>query len=250
MSKKGKGGKVIKLPENKIGRLGKLSAVEKPDIEKRIPINLLIGTPAYNGMVHIDYLNSIMEYHREGIPITTMTIGNESLITRGRNTVISYFNKLEQFTHLLFLDADMFLSADNLIKLISHEKDVIGAPVALKGFDAKGNPVYNTGEILGEEGPLVKVDRVGTAVFMLSRAAVNSLVNEAIENGKVYGSNPHTRGMAANLPMYDIFEVGVFDGEYLSEDYVVCKKLQKLGYDVYVDPTVKNKHNGMYVFGE
>ena len=232
---------VVKLPT---GRLKK-----EKDKEKRIEVNLFIGTPAYNGMVHIDYLNSIMEYHRAGIPITTMTIGNESLITRGRNTVIAYFHKLEQFTHLLFLDADMYLSADNLVRLLSHEKDVIGAPVALKGFDKNGNPVYNVGEVFEEEGDLLKVDRVGTAVFMLSRRAVDALVEDAKGDNRVYGANPHTRGQAADIPMYDIFGVGVFDGEYLSEDYVVCRKLQELGFNVYVDPNVKNRHNGMFVFG-
>lgn len=230
--------KVIKLPANREKKKDNLNTV-----------NLFIGTPAYNGMVHIDYLNSIMEYHRDGIPVTTMTIGNESLITRGRNTVISYFHNLKQFTHLLFLDADMYLSSENLLKLILHDKDVIGAPVALKGFDKSGRPVYNVGKVLEEDGNLLKVDRVGTAVFMLSRDAVDALVSDAEAKGRVYGSNPHTRGQAADLPMYDVFQVGVFDGEYLSEDYVVCRVLQKLGYDVFVDPDVKNKHNGMFVFG-
>lgn len=241
MPEKKKPNNVIKLPSNRVKK--------EKDEEKRIEVNLFIGTPAYNGMVHIDYLNSIMEYHKNGIPITTMTIGNESLITRGRNTVISYFHKLEQFTHLLFLDADMYLSADNLVQLLSHEKDVIGAPVALKGFDKEGNPVYNVGKIFEEKGGLLKVDRVGTAVFMLSRKAVTDLVENAERQGFVYGSNPHTRGTAADIPMYDIFQVGVLDGEYLSEDYFVCKTLQGLGYDVYVDPNVKNRHNGMFVFG-
>lgn len=234
---------VIKLPSRKVEGKG--------NIEKNKEINLLIGTPAYNGMVHIDYLNSIMEYHGNKIPVTTLTIGNESLITRGRNTVISYFHKLKQFTHLLFLDADMYLSADNLIKLIAHDKDVIGAPVALKGYDSDGKPVYNVGKVTGEEGQLFKVDRVGTAVFMLSRNAVDSLIDDAVKSNLVYGSNPHTRGDgAADIPMYDVFQVGVFDGEYLSEDYLVCKKLQKLGYNIYVDASVKNRHNGMFVFGE
>lgn len=241
MSRNKKLSNVIKLPANKLKK-------EKDD-EKRIPVNLFIGTPAYNGMVHIDYLNSIMEYHQKGIPVTTMTIGNESLITRGRNTVISYFHQLKQFTHLLFLDADMYLSADSLVQLLSHEKDVIGAPVALKGFDKDGNPVYNVGKVFEEEGDLMKVDRVGTAVFMLSRNAVDALIRDAEENGFTYGSNPHTRGQAADIPMYDVFQVGVFDGEYLSEDYVVCRTLRELGYDVYVDPNVKNRHNGMFVFG-
>lgn len=230
--------KVIKLP---IGK-GKKK-------EKDFKVNLFIGTPAYNGMVHIDYLNSIMEYHKAGIPITTMTIGNESLITRGRNTIISYFHKLKQFTHLLFLDADMYLSAEGLMRLLSHQTDVIGAPVALKGFDKDGRAVYNVGKILKEQEGLAKVDKVGTAVFMLSRNAVDALIANAEDKGLVYGSNPYTRGTTEkDILMYDVFQVGVFNGDYLSEDYFVCENLRALGYNIYVDFNVKNRHNGMYVF--
>jgi hypothetical protein len=41
------------------------------------PANLLIGTPAYGGQVHVDYVSSLLVFQRQG----TLTIGNE-LITR------------------------------------------------------------------------------------------------------------------------------------------------------------------------
>jgi len=60
-------------------------------MEKKIALNLFIGTPCYNSMIHSDYLHSIISYQERKLPITIMTLGNESLVTRGRNTVISYF---------------------------------------------------------------------------------------------------------------------------------------------------------------
>jgi hypothetical protein len=48
--------------------------------------------------------------------------------------------------------------------------------------------------------------------------------------------------------MYDVFQTGVFDGDYLSEDFYVCKVLMELGFNVYVDSNVRTKHNGMFVF--
>ncbi len=209
--------------------------------------NIFIGTPAYNGMVHMDYVDSIMDFHRKGIPFTYIMIGNESLITRGRNTIISYFYTTMDYTHLLFLDADIHLSADGLIQLLSHEKDVIGAPVALKGRNKQtGGAVYNVGKLLGEEENLTKTDRIGTAVFMLSRKAVDALVDSVDD---YYYANPHTRGDAnPNTKMYDIFQTGVFDHNYLSEDYYVCKVLMELGFEIYVDTNVMTRHNGMFVF--
>ena len=200
--------------------------------------NIFIGTPAYGGMVHIDYLNSILDFHKEKLPITVMNIGNESLITRGRNTVISYFHAMKQFSHLLFLDADVGLSAAGLKTLLSHDKDVIGAVCRLKGENATN--VYG----VHGSGNLVVVDKVGTAVFMLSRKAVDCL----IQNATPYSRNPMSRGRNDDIPMYDVFQCGVVDGQYLSEDYFVCNTLQKNGFDVYVDTSVSTRHNGSYVF--
>ena len=222
-------------------------------MEKRI--NVFIGTPAYNSQVHTDYMHSLISYYENKLPFAVMTIGNESLICRGRNSVISYFHTTVNFSNLLFLDADIWLHASGLLRLLQHDKDVIGVPVALKGFNKQtGQPVYNTGQVLEEvaleDGTnLIKTDRVGTAVFMLSKDAVSALVDYAKKNGDKYKSNPHTRGdTQPDITMYDIFKTGVFDGEYLSEDYYVCRILRKLGFDIFVDPHIKVKHNGMYVF--
>jgi len=178
-----------------------------------------------------------------------MTIGNESLITRGRNQILSYFF-VSECSHLLFLDADIFLHAKDLIKLIQYKKDVIGAPVALKGKNKfTGGSVYNVGKDLGKEGLLVRTDKVGTAVFMLSRKAVKALVEKAIKNGDIYYPNPHTRGDANNnILLYDVFKTGVFNEEYYPEDFYVCKVLMELGFDIFVDPEIRTRHNGMFVF--
>jgi len=217
---------------------------------KALKVNLFIGTPCYNSMLHSDYLHSVISFYEKNIPFAVMTLGNESLITRGRNTILSYFHKAENFTHLLFLDADIHLTGEGLIRLLAHEKDVIGAPVPLKGYDNNSNSVFNTGKLIEEKGNgLVTLDRVGTAVFMLSRKAVDALVQHAVDSGDVYKGNPYTRGDAVDdMDIYDIFKVGVVDGEYLSEDYFVCNTLRKLGFEVFVDVGVRTKHNGMYVF--
>jgi len=213
-------------------------------------VNVFIGMPAYNSMVHTDHEHSLLSFHDMKIPFTLMTIGNESLIPRGRNSVLAYFNNNTIFTHLLFLDADIYLHGKDLIRLLSYEKDVIGAPVRLKGTDKFGIPVYNTGKMLEEtENGLIKTDKLGTAVFMLSRRAVDALIQDAINKADVYGGNPNTRGDAnKDVVFYDVFKTGVFSGEYLSEDYYVCRTLMLLGFDIFVDPTIKPKHNGMYVF--
>jgi hypothetical protein len=211
------------------------------------PHNVLIGTPAYAGMVHLDYLNSISEYYRNRINFTISAIGNESLITRARNAILSKFYEEPEFTHLLFLDGDVYLPASGVLRLLSHEVDAIGAAVPLKGFNERGERIFNVGPCLGEHGPLHEVERIGTAALMLSRKAVNALVDEAKQAGDVY-----QRLLAKGAPMaqahYDVFKVGVVNGDYLSEDFWICHRLRHMGYRIFVDPTIPTRHQGITQF--
>jgi len=203
---------------------------------------LLIGTPAYNCWLHIDYHNTVMKLSgKMHPPPVTMLIGNESLITRARNKIISFFHSEKRFSHLLFLDADIGMQAEDILRMLAYEKDVVAAGVALKGLNPDGSPVLNYK--LLEQGLLVKAERVGTAVFLLSRKAVEVLIDQA----PTYHEDV-SRGMSTPWPQYDVFKVGVFDGEYLSEDYYACRTLRELGFDVYVDTSVQTVHNGNYPF--
>lgn len=209
--------------------------------------NLLIGTPAYAGMVHLDYLNSISEYYRTQLNFTISAIGNESLITRARNAILSKFHAEPEFTHLLFLDGDVYLPAAGVQRLLTHEVDVIGAAVPLKGFNERGERIFNVGQCLGEHGCLHEVERIGTAALMLSRKAVNALVEEAIQAGDTY-----QRLLSRGTPManvhYDVFKVGVVNGDYLSEDFWVCHRLRQMGFRVFVDPVISTRHQGITQF--
>ena len=215
-------------------------------------VNLLIGTPAYNGLTHIDYNNTILNLSTFKIKQSVMFIGNESLITRARNTIISSFYSMKQFTHLLFLDGDVGLIEDGnfsgvpILRMLKYNKDAIGTPVKLKGSDENGNPVYNVvNPIKVEKENLYKVDKIGTAVFMLSRKAVEDLIKEAIKKEDMYRSNKYTRGHPLDILHYDIFKVGVSNEIYLSEDFYVCSQLIKMGYTIYCDDTIETTHNGM-----
>lgn len=207
-------------------------------------LRLLIGTPAYGGMVHIEYVRSLFELTRAGVPFEMAMIGNESLITRARNAIISNFHAKPEYTHLLFLDADVRLPAPDMVRMLQSDAPVLGAPVALKSFDEQGNRIWNVGRTLGTAGSLIKVETVGTAVLLLSRAACTALVEDAIANGRVYERGSSLRGDPSADLHYDVFQVGVHDGMYLSEDFWACRRLHSLGFDILIDPTVITTHHG------
>lgn len=206
--------------------------------------HIMIGTPAYGGMVHMDFVHSLLEYQKAGIRFTLATLGNESLITRARNTLVSMFHHRTDLTHLLFLDADVSLSAASLQTMLSEQRDVIGAPVALKGRNANGTRIFNIGHVVGESGATLLVDRIGTAALLLSRQAVAALVDDAVAQGRVYQRMKTLHGDRGSAVHYDVFGVGVHEGEYLSEDFWACMALRRLGFDICVLPDIVTSHHG------
>ncbi len=209
---------------------------------------VFIATPAYAGLVHIDYLNALVTYGPAGLAFDLLTIGNESLITRARNTLLSSFYRNSECTHLLFLDGDVRLPAAGVKRLLGHAVDVVGAPVALKIRNELREQVFNVGRCLGEKGRLIEVTRVGTAALLLSRRAVDDLVAEARRDGRVYRKSNLIRGIDIPDEQFDVFQVGVVDNDYLSEDYWLCYRLRELGYSVYIDPLVVTRHQGITEF--
>ena len=54
-----------------------------------------------------------------------------SLVTQGRNLCVSGFLE-SNFTHLLFIDSDIYFQAKSIIKMLKADKDVISVPYPLK----------------------------------------------------------------------------------------------------------------------
>ena len=208
-------------------------------------VRLMVGTPAYGGMVHVDYMRCLFDFLKAGIHFQMSTIGNESLITRARNSILSAFHARPEFTHLLFLDADVHLPAEGLRRMLDADVPVVGAAVALKALAEDGSRIWNFGNSVGTHGSLVKVEQIGTAALLLSREAVTALVQDAIADGRTYARAATAQGDMDAEVHFDVFRVGVDDGVYLSEDFWACRRLRALGFDVCVDPAVVTTHYGI-----
>ena len=89
---------------------------------------IFIGTPCYGGMITADYFKSCMQLvalaASKKIELQFATIGNESLITRARNTIVQLFMD-HDYTHLMFIDADLAFNPESVIRMIEFDKDVV-----------------------------------------------------------------------------------------------------------------------------
>ena len=82
-------------------------------------IRIYTSVPMYGGMLSESTLHGILNLQQwvltQNIEMKLQTMGNESLITRARNTIVSMFLDDTNFvgTHLLFVDADIGFNSSN-----------------------------------------------------------------------------------------------------------------------------------------
>jgi len=215
--------------------------------------NVFIATPAYGGMVHTDYVESILPLPANGVEYACGFLGNSSLITEARNELMSIFltENFSAFTHLLFLDADVGIPAASIRRLLDHKKDIIAAPIAKKGLNPNGKSFYSVENCLEEcENGLAKVDHVATGVMLVSRKAAEAAKEWAVKNNHIYYTKSDEMLNRQNFGglRYNLFQTCVKDERYISEDFFFCDLVRDLGYDVYVDTAIRTRHNGNYVF--
>lgn len=238
-------------------------------------VNVLIATPCFGGQLYNSYLTSILNTTRLlsqcGIKCGIKTIANESLITRARNTIVAYFLTQTEYTHLLFIDADISWDPSAIIRLLGADKDVISGIYPKKAYNwEKIRPMIATNSEWKSDSPSKLLDYV-----------INFQdPNITIENGRVEAKDVPTGFMLIkrntfevlkkkypelqyknnlsnlNPPQYDENNFWLFfdcikdekTNVYLSEDYAFCRILQNAGLTCWADLTINLNHTGTHVF--
>lgn len=238
-------------------------------------MHLLIGTPCYGGMVSHNYLNSVIRLKelclKYNIECTIHTIGNESLITRGRSYFVSIILTNKIFTHLLFIDADISFNPESVIRMIMSDKDVIAGIYPKKNINytkliecVKHNVENKTSMAVPqsiydycinlEKIENIKCDKgiieamyVGTGFMMIKRQVIEKMV-EAYPETK-YNNDVEGYCMNGNENnFYMLFDciIDPVSKRYLSEDFTFCYRWRSLGGKIYADLGCDLTHTGTY----
>ena len=230
-------------------------------------LHLVIGTPMYGGMCTSEYTQSLLNLsesaNKSDVKLTTIFLGNESLIQRGRNTIAHHFMELPDATHLLFIDADMKFRTEDIVRMIKADKSFIVGPVALKGYNweeirqaaingeediNRTGGIFNINKLPGidmvDENTPFEIEHGGNAFMMLRRDVFETL-------------KPHTpiytnggRSLPDGVEIYDYFrvEINKDTNHLLSEDYFLCHSYRQLGGKVWCAPWVETGHFGSHLF--
>ena len=250
------------------------------DLNKIRQSKFFIATPCYGGALTEPYFRSVIKLmtfmNGHTIPLAFGTIANESLVTRARNVLLAYFLNSD-YTHLMFVDADIEFQVDDILKLWMHDKDVAVGAYPKKGvnwshikeailLDPSQN--HSPGQIgalgsdyainfqfidkhkkqVGVENGLIKLHDAGTGFMMIKREAILKLVKEYPEIK--YNNDVQMGGVDLKDNFYALFDTMIdpVDKRYLSEDYTFCRRWQKMGGDIWLDPSISLNHYGSFCF--
>jgi hypothetical protein len=196
---------------------------------------IFIGTPCFEYKVNANYVKTLLEFEKLGIDFEPFFL-HDSLITRARNELITQFYENSTFTHLFWLDGDVSIPGEGLQTLLSHQIDVIAAPVPIKDLSPGAHQsIRRTYEEI--KPYLYKAEAAATGCFLMSKKSVSALV----KSSSYYFMNDES-----TRKLYNVFEVGIRNNEYMSEDWDISYKLRELGFEIYIDSSFPILHAGIH----
>lgn len=238
----------------------------------------------YVNYVHC-LMSTVELFRRFNIKLKIEFCKNDSLVSRARNNLIARGMTDKEATHFLFIDNDITWEPVDILKLLMADKDLVGGIYPLKNYDwdklvkDTANP-YNSnviqkmlkrknesqlsgivtdsamiqhnllryninylGQYLEINNNLAKVKHLATGFMMIKRKLLTNMM-------KAFPSTKYTDDINFLKPnenemAYALFDCGVEDGHYYSEDWMFCDRWSKMGGEIYVDVSINLTHTGI-----
>ena len=253
-------------------------------IDEKKP-SLTILTPCYNSTVYVSYMESLIQTFAMckdiGLQMKVHFCKNDSLVSRARNNLIAKAMADPKTTHMLFIDADITWDPSDILKLLLADKGVVGGIYPIKQYKwdnllepefvntlkkkkensqikdmlnntdfLKTNMVkYNVNyesSVLNVTNNLAKVKHLATGFMMINREVIETM-SRGFPNTKYVDDVGYLYGKENDFA-YALFDCGVEEGHYFSEDWMFCHRWSKMGGGVYIDVTINLDHTGVETY--
>jgi len=240
-----------------------------------------IMTPCFASISYVDYMccliKTIEMFRYFNIQIEIEFCKNDSLVSRARNNLIAKAMSNPNVTHMVFIDNDIVWDPIEIIKLLLSDKPLVGGIYPLKQYkwDRVTNPEnlkaliekkeksqlkqipdksiiqfnmldYNVNFLdttIQVENNITKVKHLATGFMMIRREVIEKMM-------VAFPSTKYTDDISFLQPeenkfAYALFDCGVEDDHYYSEDWMFCHRWSKMGGDIYVDVSINLSHIGI-----
>jgi hypothetical protein len=243
-----------------------------------VDVNILVAVPCFGGLIQSRTMCSLIEldrlFYANKIEHTISTVTNETLVTKARNRYanIAAFDEDSEhrkFTHVLFVDADMVFSAQDVVTMIHANKPIIGLPYCRKNFvwESVAKAVragvpddqlkYFVGDVCFNSSKpvpvneITPVDQLGTGVMLIASPVFIALAERYPERKyTLYEMELESEFNRGRTFAHEFFRAGIDpkSNMYLSEDYCFTEDARLSGFASYVLPSAKTGHLGSFEY--
>jgi hypothetical protein len=235
-------------------------------------IQLVIATPCFGGQVASIYASSIFALQsalraKSNVGLKVHLRDGDALITRARANLVTLFLDDPDATHLLFVDADIGFTPEQVFRLIESGADVVAGvyPIKRVNWDkarlavGAGRPnlaaasldyvleVDDPERVVVVEG-FTRLRYAGTGFLMIRRHVLERM---CAHYASLKFTREHSHDELAGSPnRYALFEcmIDPATGTYLSEDFAFCKRWTDIGGEIWADLESRLDHVGPAVF--
>jgi hypothetical protein len=213
-------------------------------------VHVFVATPAYNGMVHDAYSQSLAEAAFTcplfGVGFTSSTMRGGMFIDLSRNLFAHWFltqENLKECTHLFFVDSDLAFEARGFIGLAKSGQPICAGayrrrqktedyPILRSEHPTMGG-IWAETDSNGREW--VMADRAPTGFMCISRQVLEEMSAE-VRKVNIQGQG--------DIPW--LFETYINEkGQFIGEDFSFCDKyLAKYKKPIPVYPDLDFSHDG------
>ena len=243
-----------------------------------------ILTPCYNSQCYVNYVYCLIKtkelFDTFNIKLKIDFCKNDSLISRARNNLLAKAMNNSNITHFMFIDNDITWDPINIIKLLISQKPIIGGAYPFKKYNwnrlnaeqinkwilRKNNSdlkefvqddnyiqhnllQYNINFLdsnMKIQNNLMEVKNVATGFMMIKREVIEKM--QQYYSSTKYTDDNEFLTSDENLNSYALFDCGVVDGKYLSEDWMFCDRWRKIGGSLWIDVSINLTHTGIEDF--
>jgi len=178
-------------------------------------------------------------------------VKGSGLLSKQRNRVVKQFLENTTSDWLLFLDSDEQLSIEAFDALIAtaHDKErPVVAGLVFAGFGVVGAPYPKPVPAIFQDAPegflplynydrnsVFEIDAAGTGCLLVHRSVLQKMRDNADPN---QGTD------------WCWFWDGPFNGEWVGEDLLFCRRIRALGFPIYVNTSAVLPHQKSYWIDE
>lgn len=211
--------------------------------------SLFIATPVARAPARqytLSMIRTMLGLRDLGIEARLQWVVGNSNLPRARNELVAEFLATD-CTDLLWIDDDMGWRLNDVVRLLSSDKEFIGG-VGRKKSDSPDAAVetwcakFLPGDLEQDAMGAIKVYGVGTGFALVSRK-----VFEAVKAAHPEWKRPGlaSQSPAAQEQFFSFYRfVDEPGGQMVSEDIAFCETWRSLGGTVWADPTIELVHVG------